>query len=68
MPYYTVKNKETGVTKLVESDNRAKAFRVVGESLLEVGIASTDDVAKHLEAGGKIERKIEAQRNIRLDD
>jgi hypothetical protein len=59
MPYYTVKNKETGKVKLVESDNRAQAYRMVGEAILDVAAASTADVAKFLEAGGKIERKVE---------
>lgn len=61
MPYYKVENKESGKVDVVDADNRAQAFRLVGESILSVDLASHADVERHLSAGKSVLRGKQAQ-------
>lgn len=68
MTYYIVKNKETGKESLVEADHKTQAFRLVGESLLEVSAAKPEQIVAMMESGAPVLRKVESQMSLQLPE
>jgi hypothetical protein len=64
MTIYIVENLQTKEEQLVEADNKAQAFRIVGESLIKVCPAPTGDIVRLMETGKTVLRRIEPQQEI----